>query len=232
MRAEVYEDGDRDLVFVLGWTNKPEYTNIRWLIDHLTDAGYRVHAVEIPRVVSDFDAEYLDPVAAYVADLGEYRFLGHSTGGLIGAFLDEPAPTTRVYLSPWWGFNEGLTGPLLSLLMRIPTRRTIVPAPFTGDMLGDLARPDQVEDLPDGIAPTFLREGKRAQERLPPFDPEAGVFYTPQDPIGSGPAISERTPEANAVVYEGGHDLFNSSAREAHLETLLAAVGDGVDALR
>ena len=129
MRAEVYEDGDRDLVFVLGWTNKPEYTNIRWLIDHLTDAGYRVHAVEIPRVVSDFDAEYLDPVAAYVADLGEYRFLGHSTGGLIGAFLDEPAPTTRVYLSPWWGFNEGLTGPLLSLLMRIPTRRTIVPAP-------------------------------------------------------------------------------------------------------
>lgn len=229
MRVEVYGGGGRDLVFVLGWTNKPGYTNIRWLIDRLTEAGYRVHAVEIPRVVSDFDAEYLDPVADYVSNLDGYRFLGHSTGGLIGAFLKDPI--TRVYLSPWWGFNDDFRNPVLSLLMRIPTRRTIIPAPFEAEMLGDIAWVDQVEDLPDGIAPTFLREGKRAQERLPPVDPDAVVFYTPGDPIGSADAIRERTPEANAVAYEGGHDLFNSSSRADHLDTLLDAVDVGAEAL-
>ena len=232
MRAVVHgEEGDPELVFVLGWANKPEYTNVRWLIDRLTDAGYRVHAIEIPRVVSDFEEEYLEPVAAYVADLGEYRFLGHSTGGLIGAFLDDPAPVTRVYLSPWWGLHEDLQNPLVSVLSRLPTRRRILPVDFEADMLGDLAPPEQVEDVPERVAPTFLREAKRAQARLPPFSDDAVVFYTPEDPVVGADAIRERTPEANAVVYEGGHELFNSSAREDHLDTLLAAVDRGAEAL-
>ena len=231
MRAEVYGEGDDDLAFVLGWANKPEYANVRWLIDRLVEQGYRVHAIEIPRVVSDFDAEYLDPVAAYVADLGEYRFLGHSTGGLIGAFLHDPEPITRVYLSPWWGMHADLQNPLVSLLSRIPTRRTILPVDFDADMLGDLAPPEQVEDVPERVAPTFLREAARAHARLPPFDEDAVVFYTPEDPVVSADAIRERTPEANAVVYEGGHELFNSSAREEHVETVLAAIDRGVEAL-
>jgi len=231
MRVEVYGEGDDDLAFVLGWANKPEYTNVRWLIDRLVEHGYRVHALEIPRVVSDFDAEYLDPVAAYVADLGEYRFLGHSTGGLVGAFLDDPAPITRVYLSPWWGMHADLQNPIVSLLSRLPTRRTILPVDFDGGMLGDLAPDEQVEDVPDRVAPTFLREAKRAQAGLPPFDEDAVVFYTPEDPVVGADAIRERTPEANAVVYEGGHELFNSSSREEHVETLLAAVDRGVEAL-
>ena len=231
MRAEVYGAGDDDLVFVLGWANKPEYANVRWLIDRLVDEGYRVHAIEIPRVVSDFDAEYLDPVAEYVTGLGEYRFLGHSTGGLIGAFLDDPAPITRVYLSPWWGMHEDLRNPIVSLLSKLPTRRTILPADFEADMLGDLAPPEQVEDVPERVAPTFLREAARAHARLPPFDGDAVVFYTPEDPVVSADAIRERTPAANAVVYDGGHELFNSSAREEHLDALLAAIDRGVEAL-
>ena len=231
MRAEVYGEGDDDLAFVLGWANKPEYANIRWLIDRLVDEGYRVHAIEIPRVVSDFDAEYLDPVAAYVADLGEYRFLGHSTGGLIGAFLDGSAPTTRVYMSPWWGMHDDLQNPVVSLLSKLPTRRTILPVDFDADMLGDLAPAEQVEDVPERVAPTFLREAKRAQARLPSFDEDAVVFYTPEDPVVSAEAIRDRTPESNAVVYEGGHELFNSSSREEHVETLCAAIDRGVAAL-
>jgi len=231
MRAEVYGEGDDDLAFVLGWANKPEYANVRWLIDRLVEQGYRVHAIEIPRVVSDFDAEYLDPVAAYVADLGEYRFLGHSTGGLIGAFLHDPEPITRVYLSPWWGMHADLRNPIVSLLSRLPTRRTILPVDFDGDMLGDLAPPEQVADVPERVAPTFLREAKRAQARLPPFDEDAVVFCTPEDPVVGADAIRERTPEANTVAYEGGHELFNSSSRQEHVETLLAAIDRGVEVL-
>lgn len=229
MRAEVFGDEGEDVVFVLGWTNRPEYENVRWLIDRVVEAGYRVHAVELPRVISDFDAEFLGPVRDYAAALDGYRLLAHSAGGLVGAFLEDPV--TRVYLSPWWGFNEELGGRLLPLLLRLPTRRTVIPAPFTADMLGDLAREDQLADLPDGIAPTFLREAKRAQGRLPPVDPDAVVFYCPDDPIGSAAAILARTPGENAVAFEGGHDLFNCSARAAHLDTLLAAVESGADAL-
>ena len=232
MRSVVHgEEGAPDLVFVLGWANRPEHANVRWLIDRLGDAGHRVHAIEIPRVVSDFDAEYLGPVAEYVADLGEYRFLGHSTGGLIGAFLEDPAPITRVYLSPWWGLHDDLRNPLVSLLSRIPTRRTILPVDFEGRMLGELAPAEQVEDVPDRVAPTFLREARRAQARLPPFDPDAVVFYTPEDPVVDAEAIRARTPESNAVVYEGGHELFNSRSREEHLDTLLATIDRGVEAL-
>lgn len=232
MRSVVHgEEGDPDLVFVLGWANKPEYTNVRWLIDRLTDDGYRVHAVEIPRVISDFDAEYLEPIAGYVRDVGEYRFLGHSTGGLIGAFLADPDPLTRVYLSPWWGLHDDLRNPIVSVLMRIPTRRRVLPVSFEGEMLGDLATDDQVEEVPDRVAPTFLREAKRAQELLPPFDRGAAVFYTPEDPIVGASAIRERAPEGNTVAYQGGHELFNSSSREEHLEALLAAVRSGADAL-
>lgn len=231
MRAEVYGEGEGegDLVFVLGWANKPEYAGLRWLIDRLTESGHRVHAMEIPRVISDFDAEYLEPVADYVAELDEYRLLGHSTGGLIGEFLD--GPTTRVYCSPWWGFHDDLRNPLVSLLMRLPTRRRLLPAEFEREDLGELASDRQVEEVPDRVAPTFLREAKRAQSRLPPFHEGAVVFYTPEDPVVSADAIRERTPEANGVVYEGGHELFNSPARDEHVETLLAAVDRGADAL-
>ena len=231
MRCVVYGDGERDLVFVLGWANEPEHANVRWLIDRLTGAGYRVHAIEIPRVVSDFDAEYLAPVSEYVRDLGEYRFLGHSTGGLIGAFLDDPEPITRVYLSPWWGLHDDLRNPVVSLLSMIPTCRTILPVDFDADMLGDLAPPEQVEDVPERVAPTFLREAKRAQSRLPPFDQNAVVFYNPEDLVVSVDAIRERAPESNAVIYEGGHELFNSSAREEHVDTLLSAIDEGATAL-
>lgn len=229
MRADVFGEGEDDLVFVLGWANKPEYDGLRWLIDRLVDAGYRVHALEIPRVISNFDAEYLGPVADYAAELDGYRLLGHSTGGLIGEFLD--GPTTRVYLSPWWGFHDDLRNPVVSLLMHLPTRRRLLPAEFEREDLGELASDLQVEEVPDRVAPTFLREAKRAQSRLPPFHEDTVVFYTPDDPVVSAEAIRQRTPAGNAVVYEGGHELFNSPARKDHIETLPATIDRGAEAL-
>lgn len=232
MRRVEYGDGDDRLVFVLGFGNRPGHDGVQWLLGHLTDAGYRVTAFEIPRTITDFEAEYLAPVEAYLADLDSYRLLGHSTGGLIVRYVDDDALETRTYLSPWWGFHADLENPIVSLLTKLPISRPILPASASRAELGELSSDEWVADAPDYAAPTFLREARRAQERLPPFDERDAVFYNPDDPIVGADAIERQTPPANRVAFAGGHELFNSRSRDEHLGTLLAAVDGGADALR
>jgi hypothetical protein len=38
-------------------------------------------------------------------------------------------------------------------------------------------------------------------------------------------------PAERTVVYDGGHELFASRSRDDHLDTLLAVVDEGADAL-
>lgn len=232
MRRRTYNDaGDRDLVFVLGWGTQPEFETVEWLIDRLVEAGYRVHTFQIPTVVTDFESEYLDPIQSYVDDLGTYRLLTHSTGGLIGEFLEDPAPETTVHLSPWWGFHEDLENLLVDLTMRLGVPWSVLPSGIEQSDLGKLATDRQIDETPSWAAPTFLREARRAQERLPPFDDDAVVFYTPTDAVVGVEAIEARAPAANRVAYEGGHELFGSACREEHVDTVLAALEEGVDAL-
>lgn len=127
-----------------------------------------------------------------------------------------------------------MRNPIVSLAMRLPLSRSILPTGGTDrEMLGALATDRQLAETPSRIAPTFLREAKRAQSRLPAFQfEETGVvFYTPTDAVVSADAIRQRTPEANQVVYEGGHQLFDSPSREDHVETVLAALEEGRAAL-
>ncbi|MFB6184352.1 MAG: alpha/beta fold hydrolase [Haloarculaceae archaeon] len=220
--------GDPDLVVVTGWGNRLDHENVRWLLDRL-GADYRVHAFELPLVITDFEPEYLHPVAEYVAGLDDYRVLGHSTGGLVAAYLD--GPTTRTYLSPWWGFHRSIRKPLVGLLMRVPLARPILPSNVTREKLGALATDRQVADAPARAAPTFLWECRRAQRTLPPFDDDAVVFHAPDDGVVDVETIRERAPPGNRVVYEGGHELFSSTVREDALPTLRAAVAGGIDAV-
>lgn len=221
-------DGEADLVFVLGWGNKPDFETVRWLIDRLVEADYRVHTFQIPTVITDFRTQYLDPVADFVEDK-EYRLLTHSTGGLIGEFLENP--TTKVHLSPWWGFHDDLENPLVDFAMKLPISWPILPAGIDREGLGIHTTDRQLEETPSLAAPTFLREAKRAQGRLPPFEEGTAVFYTPTDPVVSAEAIEARTPPENRVRYEGGHELFGSASREEHIDTVLAAIESGSDAL-
>lgn len=222
MNTAVYGTGT-DLVFVLGWGNQPEHETVRWLIDRLVEAGYRVHAIEIPTTITDFDAEYRQPVAEYVATLSSYRLLTHSTGGLIGAFLS--GPKTRVYLSPWWGMHEDQDGLLARLFARLPIARPLFPTGIDAEAIGTLASGEQLADAPDAVSPTFLREIRRAQAALPPFRPDSVVFFSPDDRVVSPTAIQARAPAENRVPYDGGHELFSSSDREA----LATEVVDAVD---
>ena len=231
MHVRRFGEGDRDLVLVLGWGNRFRHETVQWLVDRVVDAGYRVHGFQIPTVVTDFRSQWLAPVAEAVEPLDEYRLLTHSTGGLIGEFLD--GPTTKVHLSPWWGFHERLDNPVVEWLSKLPISRPILPSPAEREMLGELATDERVADSPTAAAPSFLREARWAQHRLPPFDADrTSVFYTPTDPVVSAPAIEKRTPPENRVAYEGGHELFASASRDVHVDAMLASLDDGPAALR
>lgn len=230
MNHEQFGSGDDELVLVLGWGNRFRHETVQWLVDQVVDAGYHVHGFEIPTVVTDFDREWLDPVAAVAEDLEAYRLLTHSTGGLIGEFLD--GPTTKVHLSPWWGFHDDLDNPVVSLAMKLPTSASVLPAPTDRETIGTLATDERMADSPSRAAPSFLREAKRGQERLPAFDADVtGVFYSPTDGVVSAPAIEARTPAANRVPYEGGHELFASPSRDDHVDAVLAALDEGPSTL-
>ncbi|WP_248516473.1 alpha/beta hydrolase [Salinarchaeum laminariae] len=232
MKRVQYGDGDRRLVVVLGWGNRPEHDGVQWLVDQLTTAGYCVDVFELPRTIEDFEAEYLEPVEQHLAELDTYRLLSHSTGGLITRYVSaDDGLETRTYLSPWWGFHEGLQNPIVSSLMRVPIARPILPVSTTRSDLGELASDEWVEDSPSYAAPTFLREAKRAQASMPPFDDRDAVFYNPDDPIVSGAAIEADAPAANRVSFDGGHELFNSRSRDDHIDALLGAIDGGIDGM-
>lgn len=232
METETLGDpADPDLACVLGWGNRLDHENVRWLLEALATDSH-VTAVQIPITISDFEAEYLDPVREIVAGLDDdYRFVGHSTGGLIGAYLrGETGPGTRTYLSPWWGMPPETAGPLLGLITRLPTSREIVPTGTADrEALGELATDRQIREGPTRAAPTFLREARRAQAGLADVDsdPDAVAFCTLADRIVDPRQVSGRVDADRVVLYDGGHELFSSTSRDDHLETLRAVVREG-----
>jgi len=233
MRHVQYGDGGERLVLVLGWGNRPEHEGVQWLCQRLTDAGYLLDVFEIPRTIKDFESEYLTPVEDHLDGLEEYRLLSHSTGGLITRYVPaDERLQTRTYLSPWWGFHEDLRNPVVRWLSLLPVPWPILPASSDRDDLGALTTEERMADLPSFAAPTFLREARRAQRAMPPFDERDAVFYSPDDPIVDAAAIERDAPEANRIPYDGGHELFNSPSRTEHIDALLAAIGGGIDGVR
>lgn len=233
MNCEQYgPEGGPDLVCILGWGNRLHHQNVQWLLDQFTDEGYRVHAFEIPVVVTDFEREYVAPVDRYVDDLGKYRLVGHSAGGLVAAYLDG-AQTT--FLSPFWGFPEGQVGiddALLDLVSRVPVAKPMLPTGTASrSAIGELATERELRESPSRAAPTFIREARQAHRDLPPIDDDAVVFCSLADPVVSTRAIGRAVPAERTVVYDGGHELFASRSRDDHLDTLLAVVDEGADAL-
>ena len=234
MQTEQYgPENGADLVWVLGWGNRLYHENIQWLIDQFVGEGYRVHGFQVPTVITDFEHEYVTPVAEYVSDLPSFRLVGHSAGGLIAAYID--GAQTATFLSPFWGFPRGPVGvddALLGLVSRLPVDRAVLPSgTATRSAIGELATDRELREGPSRAAPTFIRESRRAHRDLPPIDDDAVVFCTLADRVVSVRAIGETVPAGRIVVYDGGHELFASYSREDHLDSLLAAVDGGASAL-
>ncbi|WP_207587385.1 alpha/beta fold hydrolase [Halomontanus rarus] len=231
MRHRIFnEDGGEELVFLMGWGNRWTHENVSWLIGKCANAGYRVHAFELPTNIEDFKADWLEPVAEYVVELEDYQLLAHSAGALIAQALD--GAENHVYLSPWWGRPNTPLNAVGSLLAELPTDFPFVPFPgFDEDALGDLATDHQLATQPQWISPAFIRETTHAQEELLTIDHDAVVFCSLRDPVVSLQAIGERVPSKHVVLYDGGHELFSSSVRERYIDAVLSALENGAVAV-
>jgi hypothetical protein len=235
IRFSVHGDGDEDLLFVLGWGNEPDHEHVSWLLDRLGET-YRVHAVTIPTNGWDFEDQYLSPVRSYYENGDFDAVLSHSTGGLVAAHLAERVddPPRNVFLSPWWGTapNEGFESVVLPYFLRLPTARRLFTVDRDVSAIGDLKSEDEFEEGPRGVSPAFLRTVVDAQARLPAFREDDVVFCTLSDRVVGVRAIGDRTPAANLRAYDGGHEFFASSGREAVLDDVLAALEEGPAAVR
>ncbi|RQG87050.1 alpha/beta hydrolase [Natrarchaeobius halalkaliphilus] len=231
MRHRVFnEDGDEELVFVMGWGNRWTHENVSWLLGKLTESGYRVHAFELPTNVEDFKADWLEPVAEYVLDLEGYQLLGHSAGALIGQALD--GADNHVYLSPWWGYGSKFPDPMV--LDAVATLPTTVPCLPVGELnethLGERATDHQIATMPRWVSPAFVRETRHAHQELLTIDHDAVVFCSLRDPISDLRPIGERVPSEHVVLYDGGHELFSSARRDWYVDLVLDALENGSDA--
>ncbi|ELY52571.1 alpha/beta fold hydrolase [Natronolimnohabitans innermongolicus] len=230
MRHRIFnEDGEEELVFVMGWANRWTHENVSWLIGQLTDAGYRVHAFELPTNIEDFKADWLEPIAEYVVEFDEeYQLLAHSAGALVAQALD--GADNHVYLSPFWGYGEAFIDPVLEAVSKLPTTFPCVPVrEIDREALGSKATDHQLATTPDWVSPAFVRETRRGQEELLTIDHDAVIFCSLRDPLVSMRAIGRRVPAEHVVLYDGGHELFSSASRERHVETLLATLADGAE---
>ncbi|WP_254531433.1 alpha/beta hydrolase [Natrinema gelatinilyticum] len=231
MRHRIFnDDGDEELVFVMGWGNRWTHENVSWLIGQLTGADYRVHAFELPTNIDDFKADWLEPIAEYVRDVEDYQLLGHSAGSLVGQALD--GADNHVYLSPWWGYSDAFPEPILDAVSTVPTTFPWIPVGVLDrDALGPRATDHQIETTPSWISPAFVRETRRAQRELLTIDHDAVVFCSLRDPVVSLRPIGERVPAEHVVLYDGGHELFSSADRDRYVDLLLAALEEGSDAV-
>jgi len=218
MQVDTFGEGE-PLLWVMGWGNVADSRHERWLIDQFVDAGYRVHAAELPTNDPDFEGEYVRPVRSYVDDLDDPALVAHSMGGLTTCHVQPDQPV--VYLSPWWGMDDSDLPAIAPLLFRIPTTLQFIPNPGDPSALGDLAT-EEDDTGPDRISPKWISAMRRAHETLPPIKAEDVVFYTTSDEVVDPDAIEAHASEDQLRPYEGGHELFASSGREEYVEAVLA----------
>lgn len=223
------EDGPH-LVVVLGWGNRLQAETVGWLVDLFVEEDYRVHVFELADHVDSFDRAYVEPIQSFVDGLSDYRLLGHSTGGLVGTYLE--GATTRTYLSPWWGFHPSQSGLVLELLSTLDVSVPLVPnGTVSRDSIGRLATDEQLAAIPDRVTPAFLGEIRRAQADRPEIEDDTVVFCSLRDDVVSVGAIGEAARTEQIVLYDGEHELFSSACRDEYAEDLRVAVDAGLAAL-
>jgi hypothetical protein len=226
MQVDTFGAG-RDLVWVMGWGNRVDSRHERWLVDQLVDAGYRVHAIELPTNTADFARDCVEPVTEYVADLESPALLAHSMGGLalahVVAHSRVDLDAHAVYLSPWWGMHDlpAIVEPLLAL----PVSRPFLPISVDPAELGGLAT-ERDATAPNRVAPRWIQTIREHQRSLPPLDDADRVFYTATDAVVDPAAIEAHATPAQRRTYDGGHELFASEGREEYVERVLDALPD------
>lgn len=218
-----------DLLFALGWGNHPEHEPVDWLLDGLTDDGWRVHAVAFPENGSDFEADYCRPLERARDEIDPAVCAGHSLGGLTLAHCRGDDP--RVYSAPFWGFGvSGVVSKLLPLVARIPSERRFIPLQNDPTAIGDLKPSGERSAADDGVSPVWLETIRRAQRSLPSFRTGSTVFCSLTDRVISTYAIGRRAPADRVHLYDGGHEFFASTGRVATMTKFCEALDEAAAA--
>lgn len=219
------ESGEPTILFVMGLGNRVAGDNERWIIDRLTDAGYRVHAIQLPTEITDFEREYRVPVQRLHDERDPAVVLSHSLGGLVTAFLETSA--RQVYLSPWWQIYEAKVSSWERWLVpRLPIRARVLPVKTGREEIGEYLPDEAWERLPKRISPAFITEIYRAQQARPPISDTATVFVSLEDTIVSLRAIGAAVSPDRIYLYDGKHQLFSSRGRRAALDLVLAVLAE------
>lgn len=222
-RQTFNKSGGPTVLVVLGLGNRLDGECERWLVDRLTDADYRVHAVELPTEIASFDRQYRIPVQRVADEQQPDAVLSHSLGGLVAAYLETDA--RAVYLAPWWGIYEGKVSVWERWLVpRLPTSRPILPTKTGCDELGEHLSEEGWAAVPERVSPMFITAVYRAQQARPSIDDDAVVFVSPTDTVVSIRAIGEAVAADRIHLYDGGHQLFSSAGRRRAVEAVLAAL--------
>ena len=219
----VNESGNPTLLFVMGAGNRVDGDTERWFLNRLTTAGYRVHVLQLPTAITDFEKEYRLPVQRAHDAYDPAVVLSHSLGGLVTAYLETTA--REVYLSPWWGLYEAKVAPWERwLIPRLPIQARILPIKTRRDELGTYLTDADWERIPKWISPIFITEVYRAQQRHPPINDEAVVFVSLTDTVVSLRAIGAAVSADQLRLYDGGHQLFSAAGRQEAIDDVLAAL--------
>ena len=202
----------------MGWGNQADSRHERWFIEQFVDAGYEVHAIELPTNGTDLERDYLGPVRDYRADLPSHTVICHSMGGLVTAHLRPDTPV--VYLSPFWGLEFPS---VLTPLLWLPVSRPFLPSGVAPGPLGELATAEDAT-APKSVSPKWLRTMTKAQATLPDLKESDVVFYSPTDVVVDTTAIVEHADSEQLHQYDGGHELFSSAGRDEYVDRVLAAL--------
>lgn len=214
------ESGSPTLLFVMGFGNRFDGASVEWIIDRITDAGYRIHALQLPTDITDFEREYCRPVQREHDEQEPAGVVSHSLGGLVTAFLETTAQ--MVYLSPWWGIYEGKVSTLERLIIpRLPLQARILPINTQREEIGTYLSDDEWEQLPKRISPVYITEIYHAQQARPPIGGDAVVFVSLTDTIVSLNAIGTAVSSDQIRLFDGGHQLFASTDRREAIDEVL-----------
>jgi hypothetical protein len=219
------ESGSPTLLFVMGLGNRFGNASVNWFVDRLTGAGYRVHGLQLPTEITDFEREYRRPVQRAHDENDPAGVVSHSLGGLVTAFLDTTAMS--VYLSPWWGIYEEKVSTLARWIVpRLPVQARVLPTNTRRDELGERLSDDEWEQLPKRISPVFITEIYNAQQTRPPISADAVVFVSLADTIISLKAVGAAVCSGQIRLYDGGHQLFAATDRQEVVDEVLAELPD------
>ncbi|WP_436933573.1 alpha/beta fold hydrolase [Halovenus marina] len=219
------ESGSPTLLFVLGFGNRLDGASVGWCTDRLTDAGYRVHAIQLPTDITDFEREYRRPVQVIHDEQDPAGVVGHSLGGLVTAFLESTAK--RVYLSPWWGIHESkVSGWERWIIPRLPVRAQILPIKIRRDEIGTYLSDAEWEQLPKRLSPAYITEIYRAQQTRPAISTDAVVFVSLRETIVSLTAVGSAVDTDQIRLYDGGHQLFAAEGRDKAIDEVVVELPD------